>query len=807
MAFDIKSWRRLTCNGMGIYVLPDKPDWFVPNEAGDRLLRRLSAGGSDGLDLQQQGFLARLPASVPGGRYTGRATRLTTDRLAELWFHVTNRCNMTCSHCLFSSGPDDAAELGAGRVLALAGEAHALGCRVFALTGGEPFVHREIGPIVDGLLSLDETNVAILTNGTLLARHADLLRGPRADRLHLQISLDGMQAAHDSVRGTGTFDALVGHLEWLRGEGLAFTLSMCVQEHNLADMPALVELAAKTGAANVHFMWYFVRGRGERSGWAEPGAIFPHLVQAAQRADRLGVGIDNIDALKSRVFAPSGTIHDGSSAGWESLAVGPDGRLYPSAATVGIEELATEIDTDLAGAWRGSEVLAGLREATAANLDDPLRLILGGGDGDHSYISGGRHVGQDPYAPLHEAAALWLIAQEAALYPADGPPRLRLKMGDVLAGCGPRGPVALVHSNCLLAMAGKDGRRSVGEFYTKAARNPREDIRNPVTYPAELIAHIPEASRLRSYGCGSPVLDADLQPGDRVVDLGCGTGVECFITARLVGASGRVTGVDMLDTMLDFARGGIDEVAGRLGYRNVEFRKGYLEKLPLDDRSADVVLSNCVLNLSTNKRRTFAEIYRVLADGGRMVISDVVCEGQPPPAILNDPVLRGQCIAGALTQRDLMGLLEESGFVSIRVIRRFPYRVVRGHPFHSMTYEAFRASPAETVRVMYRGPAAAAVTASGTILPVGRTCTVPASDLIGMNGEFFLFDAAGRAVNVEDQSSPCGCANMVETGAPASGRTTEAAGEAGPGAHGPPELRAASCCSPPAQASARRKGR
>jgi SAM-dependent methyltransferase len=328
-------------------------------------------------------------------------------------------------------------------------------------------------------------------------------------------------------------------------------------------------------------------------------------------------------------------------------------------------------------------------------------------------------------------------------------------MGDVLESCGPHGSVATVHGNCLLSLAHVDGRTAVREFYVDAVTSPRQDILNPVNYPDDLMEHIPDESRVRSYGCGSPVLEAELAEGERMLDLGSGSGVECLIAARLVGPGGHVIGVDMLDGMISLACEGAEGAAERLGYGNVEFRKGYLEDLPIEDNSLDVVLSNCVLNLSTHKRRAFAEIRRVLRPGGRLVVSDVVCETEPDPAIRNDELLRGQCIAGALTQRDLFGLLDESGFVGTRVLGYFPYRTVGGHSFYSMTFVARTAAAGETVRVMYRGPFASAVTSEGTLLSAGQTRGVLANEIHGAGDEVFEFDDQGHVTNADIE--PCAC--------------------------------------------------
>ncbi|MFZ2087674.1 MAG: DUF5714 domain-containing protein, partial [Desulfobaccales bacterium] len=605
----------------------------------------------------------------------------------------------------------------------------------------------------------------VLTNGTLLRDYAGALARWPGDRFHLQVSVDGFGPRHDHIRGSGAFEALTAKLKWLQAQEIAFTLSMCVNSQNVEDMPHLVDFAAEMGAGNLHFMWYFVRGRGKADRFAPPEVIFPQLVDAAARATAAGVSIDNLDALRAQVFAPGGTKHDGAGSGWESLAVGPDGRLYPSPALVGVEKLATDLHPDLAEAWRRSPVLERTRNSSAAPLASPLRFLLGGGDPDHSYLYSGDFVGQDPYSPLYEQLTFWLIAQQAAATQANSLPGLRLKMGDILVSCGAHGSVALTHTNCLLAAASPDSRTVVKEFYQAASETTKEDILNPVCYPEESISHIPQQYRFRGYGCGSPVIDAQLKPGEQILDLGCGAGVECFIAARLVGENGRVLGVDMLDSMLSRAAQGAEGVAANLGYRNLDFRKGYLEELPIADVAIDVVLSNCVINLSGHKRRTFAEIFRVLKPGGRLVISDVVCDTEPDPAIKNDAVLRGECLAGALTERDLFGLLAESGFVAPRVLKRFPYRMVQGQQFFSMTYEARKPAIQEARRVMYRGPFAALVTDRGDLLPVGVSREIPLSEFSGDSEDLFVFDQAGAIINI-DVSPPACCPSEAPAGCP-----------------------------------------
>ena len=775
MNFQRQLWTRLESQGIPIYVRGDRPQWFVPTTAGDHILQNWPDAAVNG-DLQVRRFLERLPCEPPLP-YPGRAQVLKLQHLRELWFHLTNRCNQACSHCLFASSPTEGAELEVGRLKDLASQAVALGCRVFALTGGEPLVYPDFAHVVDFLLQFDQTHVMVLTNALLLKDHAAALSRWPASRFHLQVSLDGLEENHDRLRGRGAFAALMENLTWLKARGQTCTLSMCITLANYLDLPALVDLAGEVGAANLHLIWYFVRGRGAPGQFVAPEDIFPQVVEAARRAAARGISLDNLDTLKAQVFAPPGTIYDGAGSGWESLAVGPDARVYPSPALVGVEALATDFTPDLETAWKESPVLRDLRRATAVTLTSPLRFFLGGGDPDHSFLYGGNFVGDDPYIPLYEKLALWLIAREALQEPDRDLPGLRLRMGEVLESCGSHGPIALTHSNCLLTAATPDSRTAVREFYQNAAQVTKEDILNPVCYPEDFISHIPAAARLRSYGCGSPVLEAGLAPGQAVLDLGCGTGVECFIAARLVGPAGKVIGVDMLPAMLGRASRGAVGVAANLGYDNLQFKLGYLEDLPLPDASVDVILSNCVINLSSHKRRTFREALRVLKAGGRLVVADVVTPTEPDPAIKNDDALRGECIAGALTERDLFALLEETGFSAARILKRFPYRVVQGHPFFSLTFEARKPESTAEVLVMYRGPLAAQVTRSGVLLPVGEMCRVRRGDLPENLEDFLVLDPAGQAVNFPQDSWSC----CPPAATPADGPTA--------------------CCPPPAHAN------
>jgi arsenite methyltransferase len=191
-------------------------------------------------------------------------------------------------------------------------------------------------------------------------------------------------------------------------------------------------------------------------------------------------------------------------------------------------------------------------------------------------------------------------------------------------------------------------------------------------YDAGLTGALPEQALLASLGCGNPVAVADLHEGERVLDLGSGGGIDVLLSAARVGAGGFAYGVDMTDEMLELARANV----ARAGATNVEFRKGTIEELPLDDASVDVVISNCVLNLSTDKAAVLAETFRVLTPGGRIGISDVVAEDELSPAERAERGSYVGCIAGALSRSEYLDGLAAAGFVAASV--EFTHEVAPG---------------------------------------------------------------------------------------------------------------------------------
>jgi len=288
---------------------------------------------------------------------------------------------------------------------------------------------------------------------------------------------------------------------------------------------------------------------------------------------------------------------------------------------------------------------------------------------------------------------------------------------------------------------------AVKERYAAGAQNRETTLCCPVDYNPRYLEVIPAEVIEKDYGCGDP--SKWLQAGETVLDLGSGTGKICFIASQVVGKHGRVIGVDMTDDMLEVARRHAPAVAKQIGFANVEFRKGRIQDLALDlDRleetlakqpirtangfleaeeraaelrlraplveteSVDVVVSNCVLNLvsKANRRQMFSEIYRVLRNGGRAVISDIVSDEIVPEELQNDPELWSGCISGAFQEREFLQAFEDAGFHGVEVLsyEQTPWQTVEGIEFRSMTVAAYKGKEGPCLErnqaVIYKGP-------------------------------------------------------------------------------------------------------
>ena len=186
-------------------------------------------------------------------------------------------------------------------------------------------------------------------------------------------------------------------------------------------------------------------------------------------------------------------------------------------------------------------------------------------------------------------------------------------------------------------------------------------------YPADLLVTLPNGESTVSYGCGDPITLASLQPGQTVLDLGSGAGLDCFFAAKKVGETGAVIGVDMTPEMIERARSS----ATRLNIQNVEFRQGYLEELPVESGIVDMIISNCVINLSPDKAQVFGEAFRVLKPGGKLALSDIVTDGPLPEAIKKSLSAWAGCVAGAVEAEEYISMLRSVGFTDISIVPVF----------------------------------------------------------------------------------------------------------------------------------------
>jgi len=185
-------------------------------------------------------------------------------------------------------------------------------------------------------------------------------------------------------------------------------------------------------------------------------------------------------------------------------------------------------------------------------------------------------------------------------------------------------------------------------------------------YSAQELTDLPESVTDVALGCGNPTAIAELKPGEVVLDLGSGGGIDCFLAARQVTPQGRVIGLDMTPEMVKLAR----QNAKKVGATNVEFRYGEMEDMPLLDESVDVIISNCVINLSSDKDRVFSEAYRVLRPGGRLAISDIVTYGPLPEVVRSNLEAWAGCVAGALDETDCLDKMRQAGFTEVEVTAR-----------------------------------------------------------------------------------------------------------------------------------------
>ncbi len=755
----------------GLYFLidGDKPNWIGVDERGKRIFdlvdgkRSLSDivreyGSVYGFDsakawLHVHNFIndairCKIISISPfsAEEYKGRENYLKTSGLNEFWIHTNNSCNLECTHCLFESSPSGDAGMQTEDIKKVMDESCRLGVFRFYFTGGEPFVRKDIFDLIKYATEEKGNELIVLTNATLFGNGKRAgLRGLDRNKVKLQVSLDGsIPDINDPIRGRGTFGEITEGLKIASELGFDTSVAAVMTNENMDDISNLPPLAKKLGAKSLHLMWMHRRGRAYKqwsvvSGqWSEYTEKVIKIIRDVKKvSDEVGLVFDNYESLKLRVNGRPGVKYDMASSCWDTLCLYSDGNIYPSASFAGCPSLrmGSPMNESLKSIWLDSKTGRDFRGATVVKKSkltkDPFRFITGGGDIEHSYFySAGDVLGDDPYYGIY-TELIKDIMKDLAKRGREGfnkksgynAPLIFHTMGEGGEVCvGDSGDVSTLHSNCVLSFDVERPYRVIQEFYGRAAEQPKADLCCPVKYDDEDVKHIPKEVLDRFYGCGSPIAMAGVKEGESVLDLGSGGGIDCFIAAKKVGKLGKVIGVDMTDKMLEIANKNNILVSETLGYEVVEFKKGFLERLPVSDKSIDLITSNCVINLSPDKKAVFKEMWRVLKDCGRVVVSDIVSEGEIPHKLKVNDQLRGECLGGALTEDEFLSFLEQVGFYGVEVLKKTYWKDIEGYKFYSVTVRGYKFKKKEGCvyigqKAVYRGPFKAVLDEEGHLFP------------------------------------------------------------------------------------------
>ncbi len=416
----------------GLWIVPDVPFWFVPGQVADLALQRcggdlseenLAAGirvvsgcSAAAAELEAKDLSGALLYRHPGG-YTGRKG-LEPSGLSEIWFHLTDACNLRCSHCLFGTSPSPARRsMERDLIKETIREARGLGCSLVCFTGGEPFLYPDFIGLLKWVLEFEDLRVAILTNGlladTLITQASDL----DISRIHLQVSLDGPRKFHDAQRGRSTFDSISERIRNISDAGIPVSIAMAVNMENVEAAESMPAICLELGVRNIHYQYHINRGLGRMKQAARGKILERSIIKAYMAGKAGGVSVDNVESIRSQVFTPPGTRFDLGNAAWQSLAIGPDGMVFPTPALVDKKGLcAGDVRQGLERLWRQSEVLKQLRNMSLLDskemASDPYRFLTGGGDIDQAVKvcrDGKQSLGRDTYAPLYGKIAETLI--------------------------------------------------------------------------------------------------------------------------------------------------------------------------------------------------------------------------------------------------------------------------------------------------------------------------------------------------------------------------------------------------------------
>ncbi|MBI4699020.1 MAG: methyltransferase domain-containing protein [Nitrospirae bacterium] len=677
-------------------------------------------------------FISDSPVSRP--EYAGRGKAIAPYRLDELWIYTTLACNLKCKHCLVSAGRELKKELTAEEIKKLVDDAIELGVKRFYVTGGEPFLKDSIFDLIRYITKEKKRELIILTNATLFDdKKIEALKKAATPKLLIQVSLEGPSAeVHDRLRGRGSFDKTVDGIKRLVSIGITPVVSTAINKYNEKNIAETSRFLSKLGVKEHNILWMHTKGRGANNAdeLFVPSEKITHAMKNLKKLYReQEVIIDNVESLKVRARTRRGRKNDLCNNCYDKICVNADGHVYPCASLNGDKhfDAGSVRESSLRDIWLNSKIMNKCRansvQEKAECRECDIRFFCGGGCTSHSYYASevdkgkGSIKAMDPYCSTYKALfeeVLWDLASEGIASTGNGrtyeaplvynamDAKLPGHLGSAVRSIDDSVEVGCYHCSCVLSVDVEDDEevckpeikghvtKTVKKKFSKAAVAPVEDYYCPAGYDPKDLAHIPDEVLAVSYGCGNPAALADIKEGETLVDLGSGGGIDCFIAAKKSGRKGRVIGIDMTDEMLDKARDSAKKVAGVLGFANIEFRHGNIMELPVEDNSVDLVISNCVINLTEDKTKVLEEIYRILKPGGRFIISDIVSDKPVPGFMKRDKELWNACISGALTDKRFKEAAEDAGFPDVSLTKNYLYKKVEYINFYSVTMKSVK---------------------------------------------------------------------------------------------------------------------
>jgi len=694
-----------------LLIDPETPNWIAVNSHGANVLKlcdgkktreeiteHLSASYSknDVHKFIDEAVKCEIINTKPfSSFYPGRTSYIKPKKLEELWIYVTNRCNLRCSHCLVRGGEITKDELSVEDIKEVLNDAILLGAKRIFFTGGEPFLRTDIFELIKYVTEERKIELVILTNGTFLNKEK-VTRLAEFSRLMIQVSLEGSTPEiNDIIRGKGSHKKALRGIELLQSHGIRTIVTSTATQKNIDNIPKLSDMLFKKNIKTHHILWVHERGRATEN---HVSVDTEKLVDLMKNLKRKDIKVDNWESSKARIYGKRGTKVDGCHAGFTSLSIDSNGDIYPCPSLNGDPEfIMGNIDKDLENVWLNAKKAKQFRDVSIIHLEGcktcEFRFFCGGGCRCQAYFASEKPniLAKDPYC---EVIKEMLVDSMLASVRPNGKniPEILGHMHKTACSCDPVSTedstdVSLFHCTCVLDV---DTHKQVVARYGTAANEPENELCCPTDYTEIDLENIPKDSITISYGCGNPTAFARLKDGSSVLDIGSGGGLDCFIAAKTVGRTGKVIGVDMTDEMLAKANTNRKKMANILGYDVVEFRKGFAEDLPAENNSIDLVMSNCVINLSPDKNRVFREIYRVLKKGGIFSISDIVSEREVPQEMKDDETLWSGCISGALTKDEYLDAIKEAGFIDIVVEKSYKWKVVGGIDFYSVTIKGRR---------------------------------------------------------------------------------------------------------------------